>query len=104
LTLLLLSVTAKQAASIGAALRSGCAKGEDVSAELWADYTGQETPCFLCDAPVVLPAYTQIIPDRKPGAAMAVPLCRQCAALPYLQRSHRCLRLTRKMWARRRKD
>ena len=100
MTLLLLSVTTKQAASIGAALRSGRAKGEELAAELWADYAGQETACFLCDATVVLPCFTQIIPDKKPGTSMAVPLCPACAALPYMVRSHRCLRLTRKMWGR----
>jgi hypothetical protein len=100
-TLLLLSVTTKRAASIGAALREGRAKAEDLAAELWADYAGRQTACFLCDAPVVLPAYTQVIPDKKPGTMMAVPLCGGCAALPFMVRAHRCLRLTRKMWQRR---
>jgi hypothetical protein len=74
MTLLLLSVTARQAASIGVALREGRAKGEDLAAELWADYAGQRTSCFLCDVPVVLPCFTQIIPDKRPGTSMAVPL------------------------------
>jgi hypothetical protein len=99
-SLLLLSLTHKQAATIGEGLRDGRIKPEEMVAELWQDHIGQETDCFLCGAAVVLPCYTQIIPDRKPGTTMAVPLCGDCAKLSYMQRSHRCLRLTRKMWRR----
>jgi hypothetical protein len=96
----LLSLTHKQATHLGAAVREGRARPEDLAAELWAPYAGQETCCFLCDAPVVLPACVQCVPDKKPGLMMAVPLCGACAALPFAQRAHRCLRLTRKMWGR----
>jgi hypothetical protein len=100
-TPLLLSLTTRQVTSLGAAVREGRAKADDLAAELWAPYAGQQTVCFLCDAPVILPCGVQCLPDKKPGLHMAVPLCVTCAALPFAQRAHRCLRLTRKMWQRR---
>jgi hypothetical protein len=96
----LLSLTSRQVTSLGAAAREGRAKAEDLATELWLPYAGQETCCFLCNAPVVLPAPVQCVADKKPGLMMAVPLCGSCAALPFMVRAHRCLRLTRKMWSR----
>jgi hypothetical protein len=101
LTPLLLSLTHRQATQLGAAVREGRARAEDLAIELYAPYAGQETCCFLCDASLILPACVQCVPDKKPGLMMAVPLCGSCAALPFAQRAHRCLRLTRKMWQRR---
>jgi hypothetical protein len=98
---LLLNLTVAQVTALGALVREGRARPEDLAAELWAPYAGQTTCCFLCDASLVLPACVQCVPDKRPGLMMAVPLCGSCAALPFMVRAHRCLRLTRKMWHRR---
>jgi hypothetical protein len=98
---LLLSLTTRQVTSLGAAVREGRAKAQDLATELWLPYAGQETCCFLCDAPVILPCCVQVMPDKRPGQHLVVPLCGSCASLPFMQRANRCLRLTRKMWSRR---
>jgi hypothetical protein len=82
--------------ALGAAVREGRAKPEELAREIWAPYEGQETCCFLCDAPVVLPACIMCVPDRR-NMMLATPLCGACAALPPMVQLHRGLRLMRKM-------
>ena len=77
--------------------------GFELAAELWADYLGAELECFACGAAVATPPapFTMVLPDNTPTRMLAAPLCRACAAPPYMQRLNRCLRLLREMWQRR---
>jgi hypothetical protein len=95
-TLVLLTVTAAQARAFALALAAG-EPGEELSAALWADYAGQAAECFLCAEPIMLPAFTQLYPDKAPATMVAAPLCGECAALPPMVRGHRGLRLMRTM-------
>ncbi len=98
--LTLLSVPRKVGVAWARALATRQARGEDLAAELWAGHAGEPAECFLCAEPITLPAFTQLLPDKAPDQVLAAPLCAACAALPPMLRSHRCLRLWRKMFAR----
>ena len=95
--LTLLAVPRKVGARWARAIATKQARGEDLAAELWKDHAGAETDCFLCGAPVILPCFSQLLPDKSPDQMIAAPLCAACAALPPMLRSHRCERLWRKM-------
>jgi hypothetical protein len=101
--LVLLNLPPRQAVAFGAAIADKRATGEELAAELWADYLGQEMECFACGTAVATPPapFTMVLPDKLPSRMLAAPLCPACAALPYMQRLHRCLRLLRRMWQRR---
>jgi hypothetical protein len=87
------------AAEMRAARKAGTV--DATFADLWL---GTTTACFLCDT--ALPAsanrpHTSFFNDaRNPGQLVALPLCPACAALPLMVRTHRCLRVLRKMWSR----
>jgi hypothetical protein len=97
LPLTLLAVPRKVGVAWGRAIATKQARGEDLAAALWADHAGEPAECFLCAAPVTLPAFTQLLPDKAPDQMVAAPLCPTCAGLPPMLRSHRCLRLWRRM-------
>jgi hypothetical protein len=103
MTLVLLNLPPRQALAFGAAIVEKRATGEELAAELWVEYLGQEMECFACGAAVATPPapFTMVLPDKTPARMLAAPLCPDCAALPYMRRLNRCLRLLRKMWQRR---
>jgi hypothetical protein len=96
LPLLLLTISTRQVRDFAIAMRAG-ADGDELAAELWREYSGEPGECFYCGAPITLPAFTQILPDKRRDQMLAVPLCPACAALPPMVRAHRGPRLMRKM-------
>jgi hypothetical protein len=106
LPLSLLQVSRKIGVAWGRAIATKQACGEDLAAELWAGHLGGDAECFLCAAAIATPPapFTQLMPDKVPDQVIGAPLCPACAALPPMLRSHRCLRLWRKMIARRGKQ
>jgi hypothetical protein len=80
---------------------AGAEERRRLNDELWEPYLADGVDCFLCDAAIPGPVpHTAVVPDRKPGECVALPLCAECGALPYVVRVGRCTRLLRKMWGR----
>jgi hypothetical protein len=102
LPLSLLQVSRKIGVGWGRQIATKQARGEDLAAELWEGHLGGDAECFLCAAAIPTPPapFTQLLPDKVPDQVIGAPLCPACAALPYMQRLNRCLRLLRKMWQR----
>jgi hypothetical protein len=101
-SLSLLSIPRETGVAWGRAIATKEARGEDLAAELWADHLGDDVECFLCGAAIPTPPapFTLLMPDKAPDQVIGAPLCAQCAALPPMLRSHRCIRLWRNMCAR----
>jgi hypothetical protein len=93
----------RQALAFGAAIVEKRATGEELAAELWIEYLGQEMECFACGAAVATPPapFTMVLPDKLPAPMLAAPLCATCAALAPMVRVARCLKMLRKMKIRR---
>jgi hypothetical protein len=75
MTLVLLNLPPRQALAFGAAIVEKRATGEELAAELWVEYLGQEMECFACGAAVATPpAPFTMVParqDARPDAGRA---------------------------------
>ncbi len=98
----LLSIPRKIGIAWGRAIATKQASGEELAAVLWDGHLGDDVECFLCGADIPTPPapFTLLMPDRVPDQVIGAPLCPACAALPPMVRSHRCMQMWRKMFAR----
>ena len=81
--LILLSFNRTEIIALNRAACNGDAEATTFLDALWNPYRDRAIACFLCDAAVEFPVFSEVVGDLTDASkASAVPLCAQCRGLP----------------------
>ena len=92
--LILLSFDRNEIIALNRPSRNGDAEANRFFETLWEPYREKALACFLCDAVVEFPVFSEIVGDlADANKAVGVPLCHQCGTLPKMVKWSRTMKM-----------